>query len=95
MAKILGPELKNIPWQDRPEGDFMPVWRYDANPIIGRHATKRSNSVFNSAVVPFGDGFAGVFRCDVYGSADARLRNHADRCIAWCGVRDEPLGSQL
>ena len=64
MAKILGPELKNIPWQDRPEGHFMPVWRYDANPIIGRHATKRSNSVFNSAVVPFGDGFAGVFRCD-------------------------------
>ena len=64
MAKILGPELKNMPWQDRPEGHFMPVWRYDANPIIGRHATKRSNSVFNSAVVPFGDGFAGVFRCD-------------------------------
>ena len=64
MAKILGPELKNMPWQDRPEGHFMPVWRYDANPIIGCHATKRSNSVFNSAVVPFGDGFAGVFRCD-------------------------------
>ena len=64
MAKIIGPELKNMPWQDRPEGHFMPVWRYDANPIIGRHATKRSNSVFNSAGVPFGDGFAGVFRCD-------------------------------
>ncbi len=64
MAKIIGPELKNMPWQDRPEGHFMPVLRYDANPIIGRHATKRSNSVFNSAVVPFGDGFAGVFRCD-------------------------------
>ena len=64
MAKIIGPELKNMPSQDRPEGHFMPVWRYDANPIIGRHATKRSNSVFNSAVVPFGDGFAGVFRCD-------------------------------
>lgn len=24
----------------------------------------RANSVFNSAAVPFGDGFAGVFRCD-------------------------------
>ena len=58
MAKIIGNELKNIPWQPRPEGDFMPVWRYSENPIIGRHATKRSNSVFNSAVVPFGDGFA-------------------------------------
>ena len=64
MSKIIGNELKNIPWQDRPEGDHMPVWRYTGNPIIGRHATRRSNSVFNSAVVPFGDGFAGVFRCD-------------------------------
>ena len=64
MAKIIGNELKNIPWEERPEGHFMPVWRYSGNPIIGRHATKRSNSVFNSAVVPFGDGFAGVFRCD-------------------------------
>ena len=64
MAKIIGNELKNIPWQDRPQGDPMPVWRYTENPIIGRHANKRSNSVFNSAVVPFGDGFAGVFRCD-------------------------------
>ena len=64
MAKIIGPELKNMPWEDRPEGHFMPVWRYSGNPIIGRHATKRSNSVFNSAVVPFGDGYAGVFRCD-------------------------------
>ena len=64
MAKIIGPELKNMPWEDRPEGHFMPVWRYSGNPIIGRHATKRSNSVFNSAVIPFGDGYAGVFRCD-------------------------------
>ena len=64
MAKIIGNELKNMTWEDRPEGHFMPVWRYSGNPIIGRHATKRSNSVFNSAVVPFGDGYAGVFRCD-------------------------------
>ena len=34
------------------------------NSIIGRHHLARSNSIFNSAVVPFGDGFAGVFRVD-------------------------------
>ena len=33
-------------------------------PLIGRDGNARSNSVFNSAVVPFKDGFAGVFRCD-------------------------------
>ena len=64
MSKIIGNELKNIPWEEKPAGYPLPVWRFSGNPIIGRHATKRSNSVFNSAVVPFGDGFAGVFRCD-------------------------------
>ena len=53
-----------MPWEDRPEGCKDVMWRYSQNPIIGRNHTQRSNSIFNSAVVPFGDGFAGVFRCD-------------------------------
>jgi beta-1,4-mannooligosaccharide/beta-1,4-mannosyl-N-acetylglucosamine phosphorylase len=40
------------------------MWRYSMNPIIERDAIPSSNSVFNSAVVAFEDGFAGVFRCD-------------------------------
>jgi beta-1,4-mannooligosaccharide/beta-1,4-mannosyl-N-acetylglucosamine phosphorylase len=54
----------NIPWEERPEGCKDVVWRYSNNPIIGRYGTPTSNSIFNSAVVPFKDGFAGVFRCD-------------------------------
>ncbi|KFF14064.1 glycosidase [Chryseobacterium soli] len=53
-----------IPWQDRPEDSRDIMWRYAANPIINRYAIPTSNSIFNSAVVPFEDGFAGVFRCD-------------------------------
>jgi len=34
------------------------------NPIIERDAIPTSNSIFNSAVIPFKEGFAGVFRCD-------------------------------
>ena len=64
MAKIIGQSLENIPWQDKPEGYNMPIWRYNQNPIIQRNAIPTSNSIFNSAVVPFGDGYAGVFRCD-------------------------------
>ena len=64
MAKIIGSALPNIPWQEPPANTRTPFWRYDANPIIGRDGNARSNSVFNSAVVPFKDGFAGVFRCD-------------------------------
>lgn len=64
MTKIIGESLPNIPWQEKPEGSNSPVWRYSANPIIPRDAIPNSNSIFNSAVIPFGDGFAGVFRCD-------------------------------
>ena len=62
--EIFAPALPSIPWQERPAGSRETVWRYSGNPVIGRDATPTSNSVFNSAVVPFRDGFAGVFRAD-------------------------------
>jgi beta-1,4-mannooligosaccharide/beta-1,4-mannosyl-N-acetylglucosamine phosphorylase len=40
------------------------MWRSARNPIVPRDLLPTSNSIFNSAVVRFGDGFAGVFRCD-------------------------------
>lgn len=62
--KIMGAPLPNIPWEERPAGCKNVMWRYSANPIIPRDLLPDSNSIFNSAVVPFGDGYAGVFRCD-------------------------------
>ncbi len=38
--------------------------RYKANPIITAKAVPRANSIHNSAIVPFGDGYAGIFRVD-------------------------------
>ncbi len=64
MAKIIGKALPNIPWENRPEGCTDVVWRYSQNPIVQRDAIPCSNSIFNSAVVPFNGEFAGVFRCD-------------------------------
>lgn len=61
---IHGSSLPSIPWEERPEGDSSVLWRYSQNPVIGRDAAADTNSIFNSAVVPFRDGFAGVFRCD-------------------------------
>ncbi len=63
-----------IPWQDRPDGSKAPMWRYSENPIIPRDLLPDSNSIFNSAVVPFGDAFAGVFRCD---DQNRRMTLHA------------------
>ena len=58
------PSLPNMPWQDRPEGEGNVLWRYSKNPIIPADLLANSNSIFNSAAVPFEEGFAGVFRCD-------------------------------
>lgn len=54
----------NMPWEDRPASCTDVAWRYSRNPVIPRNLIPRANSIFNSAVVPFKDGFAGVFRCD-------------------------------
>ncbi|HZJ57587.1 MAG TPA: glycoside hydrolase family 130 protein [Clostridia bacterium] len=61
---IIGEPLPNIPWEDRPEGCNDVMWRYSGNPVIPRDLIPSSNSIFNSAVVPFEGEFAGVFRCD-------------------------------
>jgi len=64
QTTILGANLPNLPWEGRPAGSSDVVWRYSANPIIPRDAIPTSNSIFNSAVVPFQGAYAGVFRCD-------------------------------
>lgn len=72
-----------IPWEDPPDGARGVVWRSSRNPIIPRDHVPRANSIFNSAVVPFGDGFAGVFRVD---DTSRAMNLHAGRSadgIAW------------
>ena len=59
---IQGQPLPNMPWEERPAGERNVMWRCSANPIIPRDLLPTSNSIFNSAVVPFGNGYAGVFR---------------------------------
>ena len=67
MSMIIGSSLPNMPWQEKPAGCMQPVWRYTDNPVIRRHDMPKANSIFNSAIVPFQDGFAGIFRCDSLG----------------------------
>lgn len=76
MKIIQQAPLPNIPWEERPAGNGDVVWRYSANPIIPRDLLPTSNSIFNSAVVPFLGGYAGVFRCD---SRTREMNVHAGR----------------
>jgi beta-1,4-mannooligosaccharide/beta-1,4-mannosyl-N-acetylglucosamine phosphorylase len=86
-----GNPLPNIPWEDRPaNGRKDLLWRYSGNPVIPRNLTAHSNSIFNSAVVPFQDGFAGVFRCD---DTSRRMNIHAGFSadgINW-KIEDNPI----
>ena len=87
---IIGKPLKNIPWQDKPGNCKGVVWRYTENPIIDRNSTKRCGRVYNSAVIPFGSGFIGVFRAD---QTDGKARLHlgrSDDAIHW-EIEDEPI----
>ena len=61
---VIGDPLPNIPWEEKPEGHQRVLWRYSQNPVIPRDLIPSSNSIFNSAVVPFEGEFAGVFRAD-------------------------------
>ena len=61
--KMICDEVKNIPWQDKPEGlTGAPIWRYSENPVIGRNPVEGVARIFNSAVVPYEGKFIGVFR---------------------------------
>lgn len=65
-----------FPWEERPVGCSDVVWRSSKNPIIPRNAIPVANSIFNSAVVPFRDGYAGVFRVD---NKKRQMNLHAGR----------------
>lgn len=82
--------LPSIPWEEKPLNYKDVVWRYSQNPIIPRDLIPSSNSIFNSAVVPFEDKFAGVFRCD-----DKRRQMNLHRGFSQDGIHwkinEEPI----
>lgn len=90
MTKIIGEALPNMPWQDKPAGYEGAVWRYNANPIIGRNPTPHTARVFNSSIVPYEGAYVGIFRAD---HKDGKARIHFGKskdAIHW-KVEDEPI----
>ncbi len=75
--------VSKIPWEERPAGSSEVLWRFSVNPIIPANLLPDSNSIFNSAVVPFRGEFAGIFRID---NTSRQMLIHSGRSpdgIAW------------
>lgn len=85
--------IPNLPWEEKPKGYTKPVWRYSRNPVIPRDLLPTSNSIFNSAVVTFKDGFAGVFRCDDWTRKMQLHRGFSKDGIHW-DLDPEPIRFQ-
>ncbi len=75
--------IPDIPWEDKPAGFEYPVWRYSGNPVITRDNLHMANSIFNSALVPYGSGFAGVFRADIRSRAQKLVVGMSKDAINW------------
>ncbi len=62
---IIGNSLPNIPWEEKPDKCHDIVWKFSTNPITDRNPIPKAARIFNSAIVPFNEKFAGVFRADL------------------------------
>ena len=84
-VKMLTAPVPNVPWQDRPAGpqNGAPIWRYSENPIIGRNPVKGVARIFNSAVMPYGDAFIGVFRGEQTNGIPYIYLGHSKDAIHW------------
>jgi beta-1,4-mannooligosaccharide/beta-1,4-mannosyl-N-acetylglucosamine phosphorylase len=72
-----------IPWEERPSGSDSVLWRYSANPVIGWNPLKAGARAYNSAVLPYGKGFIGVFRVDHHNGMPALHLGRSDNALDW------------
>lgn len=61
---VIDKAVPNIPWEDRPAGCDDVMWRHSGNPIIASKPIPCAQAIYNSAVIPYEDGFVGVFRTE-------------------------------
>ncbi len=82
--KIIAPAIQKMPWQEPKEKPVdAPVWRYGENPIIGRNPVNGVGRIFNSAVVPYEDGFIGC---------SGGSRSTASLIFTWEGAKTGSIG---
>jgi beta-1,4-mannooligosaccharide/beta-1,4-mannosyl-N-acetylglucosamine phosphorylase len=88
-VKMLADNVPNIPWQDKPQNQIGPVWRYKDNPIIDRNPLPGVARIFNSAVVPYQGEFIGVFRAEQTDGVPQLYLGHSKDGIKWTFEQDK------
>ena len=82
--KMYCPAVPNMPWVPMPDDlPDAPVWRYPANPIIGRNPLPGVARIFNSAVMPYNGEFIGVFRGEQTNGIPYIYLGHSKDGIDW------------
>ena len=82
-VQLLCGNLPNIPWQEKPAGQTLPLWRYTENPIIQRNPLPGVARIFNSAVMPYEGVFIGVFRGEQTNGIPFIYLGHSKDAIHW------------
>ncbi|MCA9257720.1 MAG: glycoside hydrolase family 130 protein [Planctomycetales bacterium] len=72
-----------IPWEPRTPGETTPIWRCRSNPLTGYRPAPGVHTIFNSAVVPYGDMFVGVFRAEDQNGMSALRLGHSLDGVTW------------
>ena len=85
------PSVPQLPWQERPKdaGD-LPLWRYESNPIIGRNPQKGIARIFNSAALPWKDGFIASLRGERTNGVPLTYLAHSSDGIHW-QIEENPI----
>lgn len=88
--KVIGQDIPNMPWEERPEGFNKTIWRYSKNPIIKRNPCNEIARIFNSAVVYRNGEYIGVFRAEDTSCLPHLRVGHSIDGINW-QIEDHPI----
>ncbi|MFV0416644.1 MAG: glycoside hydrolase family 130 protein [Chthoniobacterales bacterium] len=90
MTKTSSKQFLSPVWEDRPANNKELVWRYTANPILGRRAIPCAQAIFNSAIIPFDNRFVGIFRADHMNGMPGLHLGWSDDSVSW-EISNDPI----
>ena len=79
MSKIIGNNLPDMPWQEKPAGEHMPVWRYDQE--AGRGLYQRDLLVVVPSVILVALYGCGGARGRLVAGCGGGLPRRGDSCL--------------